>query len=386
MNVILTNVESPQVISMINSFGKKNIDVICLSSDQSAPGFYSTYSSANHLHNPIIYKNYKPTERSTKNFIKLISLVTKKWSPSILIPNSESTLIPLSARRDEIDAIMPIPSHESIETVYKKWLTITFCNDHNIKVPRSFMPNPSRLVDKPNLIKFPAIIKEAISFGGGKFFICNDLNELKMKYNQFISQGKLPMIQEYVDGPEYNCIFAVDKNSKIIGSLISEFHLADSDTSSFSINKSNRNIERISAKILKKLGWHGLVSIQFVLKNGDPCLIEINPRLGASMELAIRSGIDLPYILYCDILKKPLKRSPSKKNLIFIYWHNGILYQIKKYGLNHFLKLLYKDKIVLRTFFPNDPLPSASMLFKFLKESVNYRLFMKNHKIIRQQP
>jgi predicted ATP-grasp superfamily ATP-dependent carboligase len=369
MNVVLTNAESPQIVSMINSLGKKNIKVISLSSKTLAAGFYSIYSSVNYLHQPINYKNYTK-ESSVNSFINLIKKVTNKWSPSILIPNSELTLIPISKKRDEIDAIIPIPPHESIEISHKKWLTFKFLSECKTATPETFVPRLEDLLSISKQMKFPIMIKEAVGFGGGMYFICKNSKDLKLNYKKIVLNGKLPLVQEYIDGVEYSCIFVTDKNSKILGSLISEFHPADNDLSSYLIGKSNKNIEKISKKILKKLNWYGLVSLQFIVKGNKPYLIEINPRLGASIELAIRSGVDLPYILYCNIMGIPIKKVSFKEGLFFIYWYNGIFHHIKKYGLHHFLKLLHKNKIVFRMIFPDDPLPNFLIFSRFLRNSL----------------
>src|SRR5690606_17122175 len=52
-------------------------------------------------------------------------------------------------------------------------------------------------------------------------------------------------------------------------------------------------------RLLKPLGWHGVAMIEFkVDSQGRWWLIEINARLWGSLQLAVDSGADFPWLLY----------------------------------------------------------------------------------------
>ena len=51
--------------------------------------------------------------------------------------------------------------------------------------------------------------------------------------------------------------------------------------------------------LLEELRWHGVAMVEFKLNaHGVPCLMEINPRFWGSLELAIRAGVDFPYLAF----------------------------------------------------------------------------------------
>jgi predicted ATP-grasp superfamily ATP-dependent carboligase len=56
-----------------------------------------------------------------------------------------------------------------------------------------------------------------------------------------------------------------------------------------------------AARLLKKLEWYGVAMVEFKVdpRDGIAKLLEINPRFWGSLALAIYSGIDFPYLLYC---------------------------------------------------------------------------------------
>jgi len=52
-------------------------------------------------------------------------------------------------------------------------------------------------------------------------------------------------------------------------------------------------------KILDSVSWHGVAMVEFkVTEAGEPYIIEVNPRFWGSLQLAIDSGVDFPYLLH----------------------------------------------------------------------------------------
>src|SRR5207249_8826637 len=52
-------------------------------------------------------------------------------------------------------------------------------------------------------------------------------------------------------------------------------------------------------RLVREIGLEGYSEVEFRRDGaGVPYLMEINPRLSASVEVALRSGVDFPYLLY----------------------------------------------------------------------------------------
>jgi predicted ATP-grasp superfamily ATP-dependent carboligase len=65
--------------------------------------------------------------------------------------------------------------------------------------------------------------------------------------------------------------------------------------------------------MLKELNWHGPAMVEFKRNpDGVPCLMEINPRFWGSLELAVRSGVDFPYMCMQLALGEPME-TPSMR-------------------------------------------------------------------------
>jgi len=59
-------------------------------------------------------------------------------------------------------------------------------------------------------------------------------------------------------------------------------------------------MKEYTLRLLKALEWHGVAEVEFRMDSRDsiPKLMEINGRFWGSLEVAIASGVDLPYLLY----------------------------------------------------------------------------------------
>src|SRR4029079_12632458 len=60
-------------------------------------------------------------------------------------------------------------------------------------------------------------------------------------------------------------------------------------------------------RLIRAIGLEGYSEIEFRRDDaGTPYLMEINPRLSASVEIAVRSGVDFPHLIYQWAAGKPV--------------------------------------------------------------------------------
>jgi predicted ATP-grasp superfamily ATP-dependent carboligase len=58
-------------------------------------------------------------------------------------------------------------------------------------------------------------------------------------------------------------------------------------------------MEGYATRLLKHFNWHGVAMVEFKLNHqGEPFLLEVNPRFWGSINQAVQAGVDFPYLLY----------------------------------------------------------------------------------------
>jgi predicted ATP-grasp superfamily ATP-dependent carboligase len=61
--------------------------------------------------------------------------------------------------------------------------------------------------------------------------------------------------------------------------------------------------------ILTNLKWYGVAMVEFKYdpRDNQPKLLEINPRFWGSLELAIKAGVNFPYLLYKVVMDEEIE-------------------------------------------------------------------------------
>jgi predicted ATP-grasp superfamily ATP-dependent carboligase len=111
------------------------------------------------------------------------------------------------------------------------------------------------------------------------------------------------LIQEYVPGTNYS-VAAICKEGKPKGLCCIKVTRAWPPTGGNSCFRESVALEprmkEYSEKLLEALDWYGIAEVEFRLDSRDnvPRLLEINPRFWGSLPVAVKSGVDFPYLLY----------------------------------------------------------------------------------------
>lgn len=93
----------------------------------------------------------------------------------------------------------------------------------------------------------------------------------------------------------------------------------------------------LAKEIAKKFDINGPCNIQFIERNNDFYLIEVNPKFGAGLPLAVEAGVNLPLLLIKMHLgsKTPLDLTPQELDFVdgcymMRYWEEKYLFSKKK--------------------------------------------------------
>jgi predicted ATP-grasp superfamily ATP-dependent carboligase len=129
--------------------------------------------------------------------------------------------------------------------------------------------------------------------------------ELEQKYLAVHQRYPYPLIQEMIpmDGPFLAVGLLFDQAGEPVAGFVQrslrEFPVTGgSSTLRESISDPLLLAQAIS--LLREIGWVGLAQVEFKIdpRNGQPKLMEINPRCWNSIQLAIEAGVNFPLLLY----------------------------------------------------------------------------------------
>lgn len=255
----------------------------------------------------------------------------KGW---VVYPNDDETVCFLAKHKDQLEEHyrIPTPPWDVVKFAYEKRLTYQLAERCGIAVPRTFYPTCVEDLERLDL-EFPVIIKPSIKQPfyrkmKRKAIRANTKRELIDLFQRSLSmvEGLEIMIQELIPGGA-SSLFSVGslcKDGEFLGKVVARRprqHPMDfGHATTYAVTVDMPELEETAKKILSSMGYYGLSEVEFMLdpRDGIYKLLEINARPWGWHSLAIAAGVDLPYLLYQDMLGERVKVNGFKKNIKWI--------------------------------------------------------------------
>ena len=206
-----------------------------------------------------------------------------------------------------------IPNYEIFEQVNDKWNLLSFCEKNNFPCPRTRLINSDNINDIINFVGFPALIKPNISVGARGIKLVNKREDLEYYYNIIYKQYGNCSLQEYINNeedPYYNVMLYRNQYGVIVNYVIIEilrYYPIKGGSSCFCKTIKDDYLLDVCSQVLEKLGWVGFADFDVLKdKEGNYKIIEINPRVPASLRAASVSGVNFPCLIVKDLLEEPV--------------------------------------------------------------------------------
>lgn len=328
----LNNVDNPgpgvPVIRSILDSGEFNGDIIGLIYDVLEPGPY--------MEN-LTKKNYLIPYPSSglDSLYERISYINSQEKIDVLIPTLDSELYgfaKLVPRFEELGIKTFLPTTEMLNLRAKDKL-FDFCKKHDINIPKNILATSVQDLYKiQSEFSFPVAVK-GIFYDA---YIVNNFDEALNYFNKISNKWGLPVIvQEFVEGEEFNVAALGDGNGNTIGAVgMKKMYITDKGKGWAGISVDDPYLIKLSNRLIEKLKWRSGAELEFIKdkKSNEYFLLEINPRFPAWVYLPVATGQNLPYALVKLALGKDVE--PFEKyeiGKIFIRYSWDLITDIKKF-------------------------------------------------------
>ncbi len=350
MSVIVTNAKNRIAYNIVRSLGKRGIPVYTADFVPCSMSFFSRYSRGHFLYP-------SPFHRQEAFISSLISDI-RRLKAEVLIPVFEESFL-LSKHKDEINGEVKcvLPAYEQILLAHNKDRWEGLARKLGIPVPETICitdlrGGKVRLSD----ITYPVLIKP--KQGGGAWAItqANAETELRSMIAKPTNDG-LPwerfLCQEKIKG-ETHCVAMLfnhgEMRAKVAYRQLRDYPVTGGQAT-LRVSIRSEAAESHLQRLLEEMNWHGVCQADFIVdeRNGEPYLIDINPRFWGSLVQAIASGVDFPYLLYRIAVEGDVKPVNSFTTGIVTRWIGG--------DMRAFLPLIrmssFKAKFAKEFFFPS---------------------------------
>lgn len=260
--------------------------------------------------------------------LEKILCIVNKIHYDVIIPMGDKNVSFLSNNKKVIEergrCKCACPDNNNLEEVEDKHRFMEFCENNNVPHPKTAVLSGESINKVADEIGFPALIKPDFSVGARGITRVDTLEELREKYLFVSDQYGSCTLQELIENEEYyyNVMLYRSKDGRFLGHSISKIvrmYPVHAGSSSCLITVENEDLLNICKDCLEKLNWVGMADFDVLqrLDNGEYKIIEINPRVPASLRAASISGINFPEIIVKDSL--------DEKVPVYIYQPGKIL-------------------------------------------------------------
>ena len=273
INVLIQCAGGAAAVGLIKSLRllDEDINIVSCDSDKLASGLY--LSDKHYIVEPITDDNIYLRFHEIKKIIEIEKI-------NFILPCGDHDLLILSTFKDvlnDMGVTTFVSSRETIDICRDKYNFWKYCSNSFLS---PYMPKPIDAVfEKPNV-------------GSGS------------RGTKLIKAKKDYTLWEYLPGMEYTVDVFCDSDSNIISTSIRKRLGVKAGISVKSEIIRHKQIEEISRLMCHSLSINGPCCIQFKEdQNGNPKIIECNPRLGGGTFITTLAGIN-PAQVYIDLHKK----------------------------------------------------------------------------------
>jgi len=214
------------------------------------------------------------------------------------------------------------PDWASVKLVREKKCTYELAQELGIPVPVThYITNQSELetiLESQHC--YPLFMKAEnssalLSKFGVKGAVCVNREEVLENYTKYEGFGGELLLQEMLPGDREiikTVLLSLNKNSEPTGLLINEKKRSGGKFMGGVLVESSWDDTLLdySLRLVRRIGYVGYAGVQFKYdeRDNDFKLLEINGRVSMSNSLALRCGVNLPYLMYQEALQGPLPK------------------------------------------------------------------------------
>lgn len=258
-------------------------------------------------------------ERTTHpRYIKQLLSIVERHGVRLVVPTTDLDLRRLARHRsrfERLDCRVLVSNPEIVDICQDKRQTHRFLSRQGFGCPRTRSPRAALTADGKGQLRWPCVLKPWDGSAAKDNAIVHDRKELLF----FAKRVPNAICQELVEGMEYTCDVYVDFEQRVRCVVPRRrIEVRSGEVSKAQIVKDKRIMD-VAADLVRQLGaGPGVITVQLFVTNKNTIkIIEINPRFGGGVPLAIKAGANFPKWILQELGGK-------RPRIVFDGFQNGL--------------------------------------------------------------
>jgi predicted ATP-grasp superfamily ATP-dependent carboligase len=292
-----------QSLVLVRSLGRRGVSVAALESFNRVPAFSSRWCRRGFV---------CPADCATDDYLVYLERLLERTGARTLIFSHDGTIALLRRHRARLEQRhrIALAKEPAMTIAVNKERTLAVAKRLGIGVPRGLVVRSvSEVSAALKEIGLPAVVKPSESWlqveHRGMRVVCRLVttpDEARRAVAELTRFGGFALFQEFLSGRREAVSFLY-ANREVYARFAQWAKRTDPPLGGESVLRQSiavpSDIGDQAERLVREINLEGYSEVEFRRDNaGVPYLMEINPRLSASVEIAVRSGVDFPYLLY----------------------------------------------------------------------------------------
>lgn len=272
------------------------------------------------------------------SFRHLMDVLTRD-KYDVVIPLTDFSAALLSEHYDEIaaHAAPAVNRAEVFDRAADKQRTMQAC-------VRAGVPCPHTLYDMASAdeiiaagMPYPFIIKPRRGYGSIGFHVIHNETELRAIFPAALEKHGPMVVQDYIPqtGTQYKCQVFLDDSGCARSAVVfdkTRWYPVDGGSTCCSTSVHRPDIAENSIRLLREMGWRGYGDVDMIEdpRDGSVKVMEVNPRITASVKVCFAAGVDFARQIVEHALGLPVTAYPHYRDGVQLrYMHTDLLWFIQ---------------------------------------------------------
>jgi predicted ATP-grasp superfamily ATP-dependent carboligase len=293
-----------QSLATVRSLGRRGLRVAAADTITAVPAFASHYCT-----DRFVVKEHGDDPDATEAFVEKL---LEAHRIRVVIPAADGTIEALRRARERLSRRvgLALAGEAALEIAVDKEKTFAVARELGLRVPRGvILHSVDQLPAALDEVGLPAVVKPTRSWAESEHgsqrvvsALVTSKNEAVMAVERLTNLGTPVAIQQLLLGRRESVSFMI-ANGTVYARYAQWARRMEPPLGGTSvlwqIIEVPHDIGEQAERLICGIGLEGFCEVEFRRDaDGHPCLMEINPRLSATLGLAVRAGIDIPYMLY----------------------------------------------------------------------------------------
>ena len=274
-------------------------------------------------------------EDGTSSFAALME-VLREGHYDVVIPMTDFSAMLLSAHIDEVRPLAwPAVNEPGVfQRAADKQRTMQACEEAGVPCPRTLYDMHSADEILAAGMPFPFIIKPRVGYGSIGFHVIRSAEQLRRVFPEALERFGGMVVQDYIPqtGTQYKCEVFLDADGAPKSAVVfdkTRWYPVDGGSTCCSCSVHRPDIAADCIKLLQHIGWVGYGDVDLIEdpRDGVAKVMEINPRITASVKVCFAAGVDFARQIVELGMGLPVTDYPDYRDGVRLrYMHTDLLW------------------------------------------------------------